>query len=163
MEQQQPQSENLNLFGLSIDPTSKVHLAEAARWAKFLSIVGFIIIGLVILMGVFFGSLFGSAVRASEGMYGDSSMSAGMGALGVLGAVIYILFALIYFFPCLFLYRFATKMKSALLTNEQDTLNVSFQNLKAMFRFIGILTVIVLVIWVLGILASVLGAASSGY
>ncbi|RYY60846.1 MAG: hypothetical protein EOO05_08480 [Chitinophagaceae bacterium] len=162
MEQQQPQSDSLNLFGLSIDTNSKLHLSEAARWAKFLAIVGFIVIGLIVLFGVFFGSLFGSLARSGSGMYGDS-MGAGMGALGVFGAVMYIIVALIYFFPCLFLYRFATKMKAALVTNEQDTLNASFQNLKAMFRFIGILTVIFLVIWVLAILASLLGAASSGF
>ena len=149
------QNENLNLFGLSIDPTSKLHLGEAARWAKFLAIVGFIFIGLFVLMGVFFGSLFSTAM---DGVYGESMAS----GLGTIASIMYIVMALIFFFPCLFLFRFATKMKEALVTNEQGSLNVSFQNLKAMFRFIGILTVLFLVIWLLVILTGLLGAATAG-
>lgn len=158
--EQQP-NESLNLFGLSIDPTSKVHLAEAARWARFLSIVGFIMIGLIVVMALFFSSVI--AATMGGGMYGgDPYGTSGMATgLGAAVAIIYIIIALVWFFPCLFLFRFSNKMKVALATNEQDSLNLSFQNLKAMLRFMGILTIIGLVFWVLGFLSVVIGAASS--
>ncbi|MET0637539.1 MAG: DUF5362 family protein [Chitinophagaceae bacterium] len=155
MEQQQQQPENLSLFGLSIDTTSKTHLSEAARWAKFLAIVGFIGCALIVLMGIFFSSIMSTMMSGGSGIGYSDNVAAGAGTIA---AVMYIIIALVYFFPCLFLFRFATKMKEAIATNEQDTLNVSFQNLKAVFRFIGILTVLGLVLWVLILLSTLIGS-----
>jgi hypothetical protein len=157
MEHQQDSS----LFSMSVDQAGKAHLAEAARWAKFLSVMGFIGCGLIVLVGVFFGSIFSSFTSGFErsSPYGEVSPTTGLGAAM---AFVYIIIALIYFFPCLFLFRFATKMKTALASNDQETLNTSFQNLKATFRFIGILTLIGLCFWVLAIVVSLLGAATSG-
>jgi len=157
MEHQQDSS----LFGMNIDQAGKTHLGEAARWAKFLSVMGFIGCGLVVLIGVFFGSFFNNFASGfgRNNPYGDVSPMAGMGAVM---AVVYIIIALIYFFPCLFLYRFATKMKTALASDDQETLNASFQNLKATLRFIGILTLIGVCFWVLAFIVGLLGAATGG-
>ena len=121
------QQQDSPLFGLSIDPVSKSHLAEAARWAKFLAIVGFIMCGLIVLMGIFAGSVFSMFSNRYSSYDSDVSFS---GGLGIFMAILYIGFAILYFFPCLFLYQFAAKMKVALQSDDQDTLNVSFQNLK---------------------------------
>ena len=157
MEHQQDSS----LFGMNIDQAGKSHLGEAARWAKFLSVMGFIGCGLVVLIGVFFGSFFSAFTSGFErnNPYGNVSPTTGMGAVM---AVVYIIIALIYFFPCLFLYRFATKMKTALASDDQETLNASFQNLKATLRFIGILTLIGICFWVLALIVTLLGAATGG-
>lgn len=145
------QDQNTSLFGLSIDPISKAHLADAARWAKFLAIVGFIVCGLIVIVGIFAGSLLESfsSTRRYEGF--DSNVEVTRG-LGVVATVFYILIAVLYFFPCLFLFNFASKMKTALLSNDQDVLNSSFQNLKKTFRYIGVLSIIVLSFWVIGML-----------
>jgi hypothetical protein len=156
------QNQDSSLFGMSIDQAGRAHLSEAARWAKFLSIIGFIVCGLVVLIGVFFGSFFSTLMGQYErsGQYNEfPTASSGLGATV---AVLYIIIALIYFFPCLFLFRFATKMKTALASNDQETLNISFQNLKATFRFIGILTLIMLVFWALAFIIGLLGAATGG-
>lgn len=134
MDQQQDSS----LFGLSIDTFSRTHLKEAARWAKFLAIVGFIISGLIILTGLFFRYFTSALSREYDGSTGFSE------DMGVFIVFIYIGGALLYFFPCLFLYQFAARMKTALQSDSQDTLNASFQSLKKMFRFVGILTIIFL-------------------
>lgn len=148
------QNENLSLFGLSIDPTAKSHLGEAARWGKFLAIMGFIFCGLFVVMGLFFSTMMASLSSYSSGY--DNGMASG---LGTMMAVIYIIIAAVYFFPCLFLFRFASKMKEALLTNEQDALNTSFQNLKSLLKFFGIITIIFLVLWLLGMLTALAGAS----
>jgi uncharacterized membrane protein len=155
------QNQDSTLFEMSLDQTGRAHLSEAAKWAKFLSIMGFIGCGLIVLVGVFFGSLFStfSGELNRTGPYGDMATSGGLGAVA---AIMYIIIALIYFFPCLFLFRFATKMKTALASNDQETLNNSFQNLKATFRFIGILTLIGLCFWVLALIFGLLGAATGG-
>ena len=155
------QNQDSTLFEMSLDQTGRAHLTEAAKWAKFLSIMGFIGCGLIVLIGVFFGSLFNtlSGELNRNSPYGDMPTSGGFGAFA---AIMYIVIALIYFFPCLFLFRFATKMKTALAANDQETLNNSFQNLKATFRFIGILTLIGLCFWVLALIIGLLGAATGG-
>jgi heme/copper-type cytochrome/quinol oxidase subunit 2 len=152
------QDQNSSLFGLSIDPMSKAHLADAARWAKFLAIMGFIVCGLIVIVGIFAGSVLESfsSTRRYEGFDSNVEMTRG---LGIVATVFYILIAVLYFFPCLFLFNFASKMKTALLSNDQDVLNSSFQNLKKTFRYIGVLSIIVLAFWVVGMLIALANTA----
>ena len=84
-------------------------------------------------------------------------------ALGTIMAVFYILFALVYFFPCLYLFRFGSQMQLALRNNDQQMLTSSFKYLKSWFRFVGILTIVVLSCWVLALVFGGLGAAMSGF
>jgi Family of unknown function (DUF5362) len=148
-------STNTNLLELQIDATSHAILREASKWAKFLSIVGFIFCGLMVLIGIFAASIFSTMGT----QYGGTAMAAGMGSLMT---VVYILLALIYFFPCLFLYKFGTKTQLALRSNDQQQLSLSLGNLKSYFKFLGILTIIGLSIWVLAFIFGGLGAAFSG-
>ncbi len=153
------QNQDSSLFGINVDQTGRSHLGEAARWARFLAIIGFIFCGLIVLMGVFFGSFMGifSSRMGGGNPYDDVVSSPGIGAAM---AIYYVIIALIYFFPCLFLYRFATKMKHALVANDQETINASFQNLKATFRYMGIVTIIMLAFVVLAFIVALLGAAA---
>ena len=157
------QNQDTSLFGLTIDANSKSHLGEAARWAKFLAIVGFVVCALIVLVGIFAGSIFSSMMGSRYGGedFGDSNMS--ITGLGPFLSVFYIGMALLYFFPCLFLYRFATHMKKALAGGEQEILNKSFQNLKAMFRFVGILTIIILTIYAIILLMAIIMGATGGF
>jgi hypothetical protein len=148
----QNQTQESPLFGLSIDPLVKSHLSETARWGKFLSIIGFICCALIVILGIYFVTAFSSMER-TYGLNEGPSLS----AFGPMLAVVYILFALLYFFPCLFLLRFSNKMKTALAADNQEDLTVSFQNLKVLFRYIGILTIIVLSIYLLFFLFGGLG------
>ncbi|MGZ5254423.1 MAG: DUF5362 family protein [Flavitalea sp.] len=139
-EQVQIQSENL--FDLQVDAQSSGYLAEAAKWGKFLSIVGFILCALMALGGIFAGSMMGSVM---------SSASEGMGSAigGGVFTVIYFLMALLWFMPCLYLYRFSTKAQSAIRANEQSELVDSMKNLKSCFRFMGIMMIILLAFYAL--------------
>jgi len=153
MEQNQQES----LFGLGIDPATRNHLSEAARWAKFLAIVGFVICGLIVIGGLFFASLMSSMSSGfSRSNYEYEAMTSG---ITTFMSALYILVAVLYFIPCLFLYKFGNMMKPALASNDQEMLNSSLQNLKKMFRFVGILTIIVLVFFAIGILFTLIGAS----
>ncbi len=154
MENQFPESSSL--FGLAINENNKGDLADTARWARFLSIVGFVMCGLIVLIGFFAGSIFSMFANTGEleelgGM--SSAMGAGM-------AFFYVIIAAIYFIPCLFLFRFANKMKLALSSNDQMALTTSFQNLKSMFRFFGIVTIIMISIYAIILLIALVGAAA---
>jgi len=144
------------LFSLTIDPIIKSHLSETARWGKFLSILGFILCALIVIFGVFFGTFFTTIIDRTEAPYSSPMTD---GSFVALMAIVYIIVAVVYFFPCLFLYRFSTKMKTALNGNEQTDLTLSFQNLKSLFRYVGVITVIMLAIYLVIFLFAILGAA----
>ncbi len=137
---------------LLIDSMSQVHLKETAMWAKFLAIAGFIISILIAIGAVFAGTMFN---KLTAGMPGGSK--GGMMTGGVI-MVMYLLIAAVAFFMSLFLFRFGVKMKVALITNDQESLNLSFQNLKVYYRFAGIITIIYLVILLLALLGGIIAA-----
>jgi hypothetical protein len=135
-------------FELQFTPVAQGFLRETAKWAKFLSIVGFVFIGFYVLIAfVMFamGGAIGSQAGQMEGMQG---MSGPIGLMGIGGAamgVFYLICALLYFFPVLYLYRFASNAKQALLANNTQQLTASFENLKSHYKYIGILMLIMLV------------------
>ncbi|RYG46730.1 MAG: hypothetical protein EOO01_15785 [Chitinophagaceae bacterium] len=129
-----------NLFELQVDHQGTAFLREIAKWAKFLAIVNFVVIGLILLSVLFAGSTI-SAMMASS--YGEAGAAAGTFA-GTFIMIVMVGMLLIGFFPTWYLFKFATRMQVALRNNDQDTLNASFESLKSSFKFIGILTIIVL-------------------
>jgi hypothetical protein len=142
------------LFGLTIDPQSKRFLSETAKWGRFLSILGFIFCVLIACVGVFM------ALKMSEMSGAFREMSGGMMAnMGPAIAIIYVLFAAIYFFPCLYLYRFSNQMIVALNADDQATMTSAFENLKSVFKFFGILTIIILSFYILLFLIAMLAGS----
>jgi hypothetical protein len=141
------------LNDLAIDSIAAEQLRSIASWAKFLSIVGFILCGLMILGGIFAGAIF-SSMNAYGGGYGGV-----MSGMGTMIGVIYIIFAIIWFIPTLFLYQSSVKFKVALNTTDQTLLNEGFMKLKATFRFWGIVTIILLSFYAIVFLIAILGSA----
>lgn len=145
------ESNEQHLFDLQIDRPVATNLREAAKWGKFLGIMGFIFCGLLVIIGFFAGTIFS---RAFSQMGGDMKM--GMGSFMT---IIYILIAILYFFPCLYLFNFSTKMQRALQENDQGSLADSFKNLKSCFKFLGIMTIVILAFYVLAIIVAIAGAS----
>ena len=85
----------------------------------------------------------------------------GLAGLGMLMTVLYLAFAALYFFPCLYLYRFSDKMKVALDAQDQVTLDESFLNLKSTFKFVGILMAVILGFYGLILLLAILGGGAA--
>lgn len=141
---------NPPLFELQIDTQAQQYLQSAAKWSKFLSIVGFIFIGLLIILSFFIGSIF-NTISSQADVASSNPLNGGF-LTGV-----YIVIAIIYFFPCLYLYRFSARMINALAANDQATLNAAFSQLKACFKFMGVLTIVMLSIYAL---ATIFGIAA---
>ncbi len=146
---------NTNVLELQFDNSSQILLRDSAKWAKFLSIAGFCLCGIFILIGVFAGAFF-STLQTNP--YNDPTTSRAMG--GIMTAT-YIVMAVIYFFPFFFLFKFGTKMQTAIRNNDQQSLVNSLGNLRAYFRFIGILVIIGIAVcaiaFIFGGLAAALG------
>src|ERR1043165_6982455 len=127
------QEQNTSLFGLNIDHISKSHLTEAARWAKFLAICGFIMLGLMIVYGILMSIVFSTIMGGADEYPGAYRRGGLTSAMGTFVVIFYLIFAVIAFFPYLFLLRFANNMKMALASDDQGTLNESFLNLKILY------------------------------
>ncbi len=143
------QDQNQSLFSLNVDSQSKAYLQETAKWGTFLSIIGFIGCALIILAGIFM-AVGASQFDRSFNEYGGRSR--GLQGLGTVMAFAYILFAVLYFFPCLYLMRFSSHIKAAVASDDQANLTVAFQNLKSLFKFVGILTIIGIALYILVII-----------
>ena len=144
-----------NNFALQVDNGNIPYLAEAAKWAKFLAILGFIVCALIILVALFAGTFISTMFTQLEPQ--SSITSAPIS--GTVVIIYYVLIALLYFFPCLYLFNFASKMQAAIRNNDQVYLNNSFKNLKSWFKFCGILAVIGLCIIAIGIIFAIVFAA----
>lgn len=138
---------------------SESFLKETANWAYFLSILGFIFIGLIVLVAIFMG-----AFLSNLSSMGGSSMGYPMSMMGNLGGFIagfYLIIAAIYFFPVYYIFQFSSKAKVAFKNNDNQILNDSFRFLKSHYRFIGIMAVIMIAFYVLIMLIMFLIGLSS--
>lgn len=132
---------------------AKSFLATAAFWGKIVSIVGFVLTAIMVLAGI--GMLFmGTAF---------SQFSDQMGAMGAFGgagfAFIYITGALFYFFPSLYLFNFSQKTQTAIRNSDSLELEEGFKNLKSLFKFMGILTIIFIAIYALAFVIALIAGA----
>jgi hypothetical protein len=143
-----------SFFELAIDHESSSYLGETARWAKFLSILGFVTCGLLAVASFFIGSIMSRNALAPYGADGAGAYGAGF-AVGI--TALYLAIAVLYFFPCLYLYRFAVRLKAALIGNDQAQLNQSLKSQKSLFKFVGILTIIILAFYALALIVLVIG------
>lgn len=138
-----------SIFEFGIDDVAQSHMMETARWGKFLAIVGFIFLGLVILFGLF-------------SIAGASSLSRAFGGSASIASIfiIYIIVAGIYFYPTFALLKFSRMMKPALAHRNQQMFNDALGYLKNMFRYIGIVVLIMLVIYGLSFLFLIIAATT---
>jgi hypothetical protein len=128
------------------------NLYEMRKWTNFLAIMGFIFIGFMILIGF--------AIKSFLATMGPDIPQ--LPYSSTLIGFIYLMIGLLYFFPVLYLYKFSSWTKSALANNNSSDLNEAFKNLKLHYRFIGILTIITLVLYgVMFIAGIVIGFASA--
>jgi len=135
-----------NLFELQVDQNAMSYLRDAARWARFLAIAGFIFCALFVVFAIVVATVLAGVLNTM----GTSPVAGGMGA-GPISAV-YICIALLNFFPNLYLFNFAARMRIALRNNDQDQLNIAFKNVRALFRFVGVLMIIGLGLFVIFLL-----------
>lgn len=137
--------------GLYISKETYDHLNTAAKWGNILAIIGFVLTGL--------GGLIGLLLIGSLGFMASMGDMGGLAAFMWISIVFYFGILAFYIVPLLYLSRFSKNMKTALYNQDQGNLTVSFENLGKLFKFFGILTVVVIGIYVfLSIIGSVMTA-----
>lgn len=144
-------------FELQLNQSAKEFLKETSKWAYFLSILGFIGVGFVVLAAVFSGALF-----ANIGHYNPSIRGFGMLG-GSFITAIYLIVAALYFFPIYYLNRFASKANLAIKENNSELLATSFKYLKSHFKYIGVMVLIILCLYIFIFASAIIAAIAVGY
>lgn len=132
------------LTELTIDANGRFFLAEAARWARFLAILGFVFLGLGVITSLFMLAGAGTGIAMSGGGF--------LPGQGLMLGVFYLVILAIYFFPIYFLYQFGTNTRRALDDNNQPALTEALRFLRSHYRFLGIAAIVVLALYGLMIL-----------
>ena len=136
---------------LIIDWRSKEFLKETAKWTKFLAILGFVGIGLMVL-----GSLVMIFVPSSLMSNGDFPFGG-----KIFMMLLYLAFAVLYYFPISYLYQFSENTKKAIENNDNNAIRDAFEFLKSHYKFMGILTIILLAFYAIIIFIGLIGAGAA--
>ncbi len=128
---------------LALNPNAEHHLDETIKWTKFLSIVGFVMMAIMLAIPFIF-----MAITFPEEIEGFS----GFQFLPLL------LVVALYFFPIYYLFKFSVEARTALRSKEDAFINNALKFLKLHYRFIGIMFIIVLAIYLFIFIAFILGA-----
>ncbi|MBP1664709.1 MAG: hypothetical protein H6Q19_1849 [Bacteroidetes bacterium] len=125
-----------NENSLRITSVSKDNLISTSRWANFIAIVGFVMLGIMVVI-----SISSFILTPLMGEFQDfQSMPFPLYLFGL----IYLTYAIIGFFPYYFLYTFARKVKKGLETGDQSIFDTGLINLRRLALFVGVLMIIAL-------------------
>lgn len=122
---------------IEIGQESLNHLNTIRKWSMFMAIMGFIFLGIIMLVGVIAGVFFSAF---------DSNLNSTVLSDFLVGVFI-ILVGVVYFSPLLFLFRFSKHTAKAVNTLDKEELYKAIKNLKSYFVFTGILIIIILAVY----------------
>jgi hypothetical protein len=138
--------DNQDIFSFEIDESVNNTFHEMTRWTKFLAILGFVFLGLMVVGGL------AVAVYLSNMNLGRQFDNMG-GSIGI--ALLYILISLVYFYPTYALLKYSTSMKQALAMRDKTKFSAAITYLKNMFKYIGITMILFLALYGVIIIISI--------
>jgi len=106
---------------------------------------------------IFAGFAIGSAMMQTPGI---NNTLAAIGGIGF--GLAYTLIAAIYFYTVFALYKFAVLCKEAVYSNDNNTFARAMYYLKSMFKYIGVITIIILALYLLIIILLIMVGSFAG-
>jgi len=119
---------------IEMDNEGLKQLAETRKWSTFLSILGFVFLGLILIITVIMIA------------FGNTNSGFGSPSLALIPLL---LIGLIYFFSIYYLYQFFYNSKQALNNKDSELLSKALRYLKMHYRFMGILAIIMLSLYLI--------------
>jgi hypothetical protein len=135
---------NPEIKKIEIEQETLKNLNTTRKWTMFLAVLGFIFLGLIIAIGLITGT-FLSAFNRSD---------ATLGVPDSLLMLIFLLLAVIYFFPVFFLFRFSIHTSNAVSTLHSQELHKAFKYLKRYFVYIGVMIIIVIIFYIAALIVA---------
>jgi hypothetical protein len=119
-------------------------LRHTKPWVMLVSVIGFIYIGISVFFSVV--AMFIFSQFNDTGSFVSSSML----------VVMNILMGILYFFPSLFLFKFASSIGRLLDGGGATEMEEALSNQKSFWKFVGILVIIAIILGVLGVVAAII-------
>ena len=144
----------------TLTPQARQYLDQARPWIRFMSIMTFLGAGLMALLAfvMLVLGMAGGLAGGDRGGFGPLGGAIGGGLL----ALLYLSLACVYIAPGLFLSRYAGAIKRLQTSCTAAVLEDALKHQKSFWRFIGILTIIAIIVSViamgLAVVAGVIGA-----
>ncbi len=122
------------------------------KWTMFFAILGFVILGLMLvggLVAVTFVRKLASGMSGMEGMEGMGSLGAAGGMASIMLIIMFLIIAVISFFPYFYLLKFSQHAKRAVSTLDANEMTLAFKNIKSYWKYLGILVIILLAVYLI--------------
>ncbi len=121
------------------------YLLQMVKWAKFLSIIGFIFVAYFVLKALTFNTFLDSFLSPRSMYEPVGPLKMVYTTSGIIIRTISPLFkATVCFFPFWYLYQFSLNLKLALVKNEYLDLDFAFSKLKSFLKTCAIIAVVLL-------------------
>lgn len=126
---------------IELDRQALRSLYEAGGWATFLAILGFIMMGFLVLAGVFIGAVFSNLPTETQLPFSSGIFT-----------VFYFIIAAVYFFPIYYLFKFASMARAGIQARDSSQVSGALHHLKSHYKFVGILTIVGIAMYIVFIL-----------
>jgi hypothetical protein len=128
------QSQDQSLFDMNMDSNTQSHLLAISKWTKFISITGFVVGGLFLLLFAAFGSVI---IKQFSALFS-------FGSADLAGALIALVLAvlLLFGFWLYFLFRASALLKSGLQNRDTAKLADGFKAMRIYFVFSFVISVL---------------------
>ena len=144
-----------------ISEKSLSYIKSTTPWMRFLGIMGFIACGFLVAFGLFFVTLPAVFMKLQHLM--DADTVAGLGILGVLGGIVYIVLAVVFFFPALWLYKAGSRYRTYIRTGSDLDLEEALRYNKSFWKFLGISVIVQLALIPVGIVITTVAAIGNAF
>lgn len=151
---------------LELNQLAIKNIEDSAKWGKFIAIVGFVLVALLLfialIMAFVLPSINFSELQDMQGMQNNPGAAMLANGMGPFLSFLYLIIAVLYFIPILFLYNYSTQSLKAIKNVDSDLLTSAFNNMRKQYKFVGIMTIIVIALYALlfigGFIAGIMSA-----
>lgn len=134
-----------------VTPKTRELLGQAAPWLKFLTVLGYIAVGFIAVIGLL--------LAVAGGFLGG--LIPGFGALGPILGLVYVALAVVMFFPARILGRMAKAAKKYKLQGDAADLEVAAGAVKGLAKFYGVMALVLLAVYALLLVVGVVVAVTA--
>lgn len=132
----------------------KSNLLSISKWLKFFSILGLVVIGMMFISSIFL--LITQKVLNPIFENYEYNSNYFMPNIFIFMSIFYLFLSIIYLFPIIYLLKASIKLEKGLKENQQETVSNGIYNLKLHFKYMGILTIVLISLYLLFILGIIL-------
>ncbi len=131
---EQEQSQEKSLFDINMDGNTQANILSVSKWGKFISVTGFIVCGLILILFAAYGEVIIKQVAAIFSM-GQADLAGALIAVVVIGLILVVCW--IYF-----LFRSSGLLREGLQSHDSAKLAEGFKAMRIYFIFSFIISLL---------------------